>query len=140
MQRTAGVVLVILAASVSACATRVPVRPPSGRSTSILESREGLASYYGKDFHGKITASGVRFNMNAMVAAHPSYPFGTLVRVTNLKNGRSARVRILDRGPTPQHRAEGIVIDVSRRAAEVLGFIQQGHARVRLDVLDWGSR
>ena len=99
-----------------------------------------MASYYGKDFQGKITASGVRFNMNAMVAAHPSYPFGTLLRVTNLRNGRSARVRILDRGPTPQHRAEGIVIDVSRKAAEVLGFIQQGHARVRLEVLEWGTR
>ena len=141
MQRAVGVVLVALAASVSACATRAPVRPPSGRSsTSVLEIREGLASYYGKDFQGKITASGVRFNMNAMMAAHPSYPFGTLLRVTNLTNGRSAKVRILDRGPAAQHRADGIVIDVSRKAAEVLGFIQQGHARVRLEVLDWGTR
>jgi len=124
----------------SACATRTPVRTPGARSTPVLETREGLASYYGKDFHGKITASGVRFNMNAMVAAHPSYPFGTLIRVTNLANGRSTGVRILDRGPTPQHRADGIVIDVSRRAAEVLGFIQQGRARVRLEVLEWGKR
>jgi peptidoglycan lytic transglycosylase len=139
MQRVIGVVIVALAVSLSACATRAPARPPSGRSTSVLEIREGLASYYGKEFQGKITASGLRFNMNAMVAAHPSYPFGTLLRVTNLANGRSARVRILDRGPTPQHRADGIVIDLSRRAAEVLGFIQQGRARVRLEVLDWGK-
>ena len=104
----------------------------------MLETREGLASYYGKELHGKTTASGVRFDMNAMVAAHPSYPLGTVLRVTNLANGRSIRVRILDRGPAPQPRADGVIIDVSRRAAEVLGFIQQGRARVRLEVLDWG--
>jgi rare lipoprotein A len=138
MQRA--VVIVSLAACLSGCATRVPVPTPSGSSTSILETREGLASYYGKEFHGKITASGIRFDMNAMVAAHPSYPFGTLLRVTNLANRRSTRVRILDRGPAPQPQADGIVIDLSRRAAEVLGFIQQGRARVRLEVLAWGSR
>jgi rare lipoprotein A len=140
MQRAVGVVIATVAVGLSACATRAPVRTPTGRSTAILETREGLASYYGKDFHGKISASGARFNMNAMVAAHPSYPFGTLLLVTNLANGRSTRVRILDRGPTPQHRADGIVIDLSRRAAEVLGFIQQGRARVRLEVLEWGKR
>jgi rare lipoprotein A len=76
--------------------------------------------------------------MNAMVAAHPSYPFGTLVRVTNLANGRSTNVRIVDRGPARKARAAGIVIDVSRRAAEALKFIRQGRARVRLEVLAWG--
>ncbi len=134
------VLIAILAVGLSACATRTPVRTPAGRSTPVLETREGLASYYGKDFHGKVTASGARFNMNAMVAAHPSYPFGTRLRITNLANGRSAGVRILDRGPTAQHRADGIVIDVSRRAAEVLGFVQQGRTRVRLEVLEWGKR
>lgn len=113
-----------------------PARPPA----SILETREGLASYYGKEFQGKTTASGVRFNMNAMVAAHPSYPFGTLLRVTNLANGRAAQVRVVDRGPSPRQRADGIVIDLSRKAAEVLAFIQQGRARVRLEVLRWGNR
>jgi len=140
MQRAVVVVIATAVLGFSACATRTPVRTPTGRSTGILETQEGLASYYGKDFHGKITASGARFNMNAMVAAHPTYPFGTRVRVTNLANGRSTNVRILDRGPAPQHRADGIVIDVSRRAAEALGFIQQGHARVRLEVLEWGKR
>ena len=110
---------------------------PAGRG---FETREGLASYYGKEFHGRMTASGIRFDMNAMVAAHPSYPFGTLLRVTNLANGRSTSVRIVDRGPARGPRAEGIIIDVSRKAAEVLRFIQQGRARVRLDVLAWGSR
>jgi rare lipoprotein A len=86
-----------------------------------------------------MTASGTRFDMNAMVAAHPSYPFGTRLRVTNLANGKSATVRIVDRGPTPQLRADGLIIDVSRRAAEVLGFIQRGRTRVRLEVLAWGG-
>jgi peptidoglycan lytic transglycosylase len=140
MQRVVGVVLLALAVSGSACATRAPARPPAGRSPAVLESREGLASFYGREFQGKISASGVRYNMNALVAAHPSYPFGTLVRVTNLANGRSTRVRIMDRGPAPQRRADGIVIDLSRKAADVLGFIQQGQTRVRLDVLEWGQR
>ena len=78
--------------------------------------------------------------MNAMVAAHPSYPFGTRLRVTNLANGRSATVRIVDRGPAPHLLSDGLIIDVSRRAAEVLGFIQRGRTRVRLEVLAWGSR
>lgn len=140
MHRAVAVVIVSLAACLPGCAARVPVAAPSGSVTRILETREGLASYYGKEFHGRRSASGVRFDMNAMVAAHPSYPFGTLVRVTNLANGRSTSVRILDRGPAPRLRADGIVIDLSRRAAEVLGFIQQGRARVRLEVLAWGSR
>jgi rare lipoprotein A len=117
-----------------------PVAAPSGTTTRILETREGLASYYGKEFHGRKTASGARFDMNTMVAAHPSYPFGTLLRVTNLANGRSTRVRIVDRGPVPQLRANGFIIDLSRKAAEVLGLIEQGRARVRLEVLAWGSR
>ena len=72
----------------------------AGVSTRILQTWEGLASYYGREFHGKTTASGIRFDMNALVAAHPSYPFGTLLRVTNLANGRSATVRVVDRRST----------------------------------------
>ena len=100
----------------------------------------GLASFYGSEFHGRTTASGARFDMNAMVAAHPSYPFGTRLRVTNLANGRSATVRVVDRGPSQELRADGLIIDVSRRAAEVLRFVQQGRTRVRVDVLAWGDR
>ena len=140
MPKVAGLMIVILAVGASTCAARSQVRAPSGRSTAILDAREGLATFYGKEFHGKMTASGIPFNMNAMVAAHPNYPFGTLVRVTNLVNGRSASVRIVDRGPTPRQRAGGIVIDLSRRSAQVLGFIRIGQARVRLEVLDWGPR
>jgi rare lipoprotein A len=139
MQRTVEVVILVLAACLSSCAARVPAPTPTGRSPASLEIREGLATYYGKEFHRKTTASGVRFDMNAMVAAHPSYPFGTMIRVTNLANGRSIKVRILDRGPAPQQRAEGIIIDLSRKAAEALGFIQRGRTRVRLEVLKWGD-
>ena len=115
----------------------MPAPAPTG-AARILETRQGLASYYGEAFHGRITASGRPFDMNAMVAAHPRYPFGTLLRVTNLTNGRSTQVRVLDRGPARRPQAEGVIIDLSRRAAEVLGFIRQGRARIRLEVLEWG--
>lgn len=104
-----------------------------------MEVQHGLASYYGEGFHGRLTASGVRFDMHAMVAAHPSYPFGTVVRVTNLRNGRSVRVRILDRGPARHIRADGVVIDLSYGAARALGFLKEGRTRVRLEVLRWGA-
>jgi rare lipoprotein A len=140
MRRAAAVVIVSLAAGLSACAARGPATTPAGSTPRILQTREGLASYYGKEFHGRRTASGVRFDMNALVAAHPTYPFGTRLRVTNLENRRSTTVRIVDRGPASRLQADGLIIDVSRRAAEVLGFIQRGRARVRLEVLAWGSR
>jgi len=140
MQRALAVVALSLAAGLSGCGPRTPVTAPARGATRILQTREGLASFYGKEFHGRITASGIRFDMNAMVAAHPSYPFGTLLRVTNLANRRSTTVRIVDRGPAPDLQADGLIIDVSRRAAEVLGFIQRGRTRVRVEVLAWGSR
>jgi len=128
-----------LAVCFSGCAARSPA-VTARTAGGILETREGLASYYGKEFQGKVTASGLRFDRHTLVAAHPSYPFGTLVRVTNVANGRSTNVRIVDRGPTPQLRADGLLIDVSERAAQVLGFLSQGRARVRLEVLSWGTR
>ena len=139
MQRAAAVAILSLVACLSACTSRAPVAAPGGGRTKALETREGLASFYGREFHGRRTASGARFDMNAMVAAHPSYPFGTRLRVTNLANGRSATVRVVDRGPSADLRADGLIIDVSQRAAEVLGFIQRGRTRVRLEVLAWGG-
>jgi rare lipoprotein A len=137
MRLVAGFTLIALALAAAGCA----VRPGAPRaSVAILESREGLASYYGRAFHGKLMASGARFNMRAMVAAHPTYPFGTVVRVTNLRNQRSVIVRILDRGPAPRARADGVIIDLAQRVAERLGFVREGRTRVRLDVLRWGSR
>jgi peptidoglycan lytic transglycosylase len=139
MRRAVALAVVSLAAALSSCAHQSPAAPKPTR-TGILETRVGLASYYGREFHGRTTASGARFDMNALVAAHPTYPFGTRVRVTNLANGRATIVRIVDRGPAAQLRADGLLIDVSRKAAETLGFIQQGRTRVRLEVLTWGSR
>ena len=97
----------------------------------------GLASYYGEAFHGKTMASGRPFDMNTLVAAHPSYPFGTVLRVTNITNGRAVQVRVLDRGPASRFQNEGVIIDLSRRAAERLAFVRQGRTRVRVDVLEW---
>jgi rare lipoprotein A len=140
MRATIILVLVSLSAGFFAgCAARSAVPTSKGTVPRVLASREGLASYYGQDFHGRVAASGAKFDMNAMVAAHPSYPFGTVVRVTNLKNGRSVQVRILDRGPASGPRADGVIIDLSRRAAQALRFIQEGRTRVRLDVLRWGA-
>lgn len=96
-----------------------------------LDLGTGVASYYGRKFHGRRTANGERFDMNAMTAAHKTLPFGTRVRVTNPRNGRSVTVRINDRGPF----IRGRTIDLSRAAAEELGMISSGHAQVELDVL-----
>jgi len=87
-----------------------------------------------------MAGNGEPFDMNVMVAAHPAYPFGTLVRVTNLKNRRSIQVRIVDRGPAPGPRAAGVIIDLSRHGAQALGLINDGRARVRVDVLRWGGQ
>jgi rare lipoprotein A len=137
--RTLAAWLLVSAVGGSACAGSAPVRLPSERAR-ILEVREGLASYYGEGFHGRLTASGRPFDMHAMVAAHPSYPFGTVIRVTNLRNGRSATVRIFDRGPARGPRRDGVVIDLSRGAATALDFVRQGRTRVRLEVLEWGGQ
>jgi len=91
----------------------------------------GIASFYGAYFAGKKTASGERFNPSRMTAAHKTLPFGTRVRVTNMRNGRSVVVRINDRGPF----IRGRVIDLSRGAAGVIGMIGRGIAPVRVEVL-----
>ena len=91
----------------------------------------GIASWYGKRFHGRLTASGVPFDMNALSAAHRTLPFGTMVEVTNLANGKSVDLVINDRGPF----VHGREIDVSDRAAGLLGFRTQGTARVRVRVI-----
>jgi len=109
-------------------------------SKTPAKKNVGLASYYGKGLHGKKTAGGEIFDKNEMVAAHPTYPLGTRVRVTNLGNGRSEIVRIVDRGPTREHTRRGVIIDLSERAAVKLGFRRQGKTRVRTGVIEWGER
>ena len=103
-------------------------------SPSIAVAAEGMASYYGKGFHGRRTASGQRFNQHALTAAHRSLRFGTRVRVTNLRNRKSIVVTINDRGPY----AKGRIVDLSRAAAQHLGMIKSGVARVRLKVVGHG--
>ncbi len=96
----------------------------------------GIASWYGNQFNGRPTASGEIFNSRAMTAAHTTLPLPSIVRVTNLSNGRSAVLRVNDRGPF----TGGRIIDVSKSAAERLGFMTAGTARVRVQVLAEESR
>lgn len=98
--------------------------------------QRGLASWYGRDFHGLPTAEGEPFNMNAYTAAHRSLPLGTRVRVRNLKNGRAVVVRINDRGPYKR----GVIIDLSRRAAADLGMVRAGRVPVRVEVVPGETR
>jgi rare lipoprotein A len=94
---------------------------------------QGIASWYGGKFHGRLTSSGEVFDTNEMTAAHRTLPFGTIVKVTNQDNGRSAVVKINDRGPF----VEGRIIDLSRAAAEELDMVGQGVAHVSLDIVDF---
>lgn len=96
----------------------------------------GIASWYGPGFHGKPTANGEAFDQNALTAAHRTLPMPSMVRVTNLDNGRSLKVRINDRGPFKN----GRIIDLSRRAADLLGFRRQGTAKVRVEIVRDESR
>ncbi len=107
-----------------ACGTRVE---------SVRESfpQVGYASWYGKDFHGKKTASGEPYNMYALTAAHRSAPFGTMLRVTNLSSGQATSVRVNDRGPF----VKGRIIDLSLTAAREINVLGSGTAKVRLEVI-----
>ncbi len=92
----------------------------------------GVASWYGPNFHGKKTANGETFNMNALTAAHKTLAMPTHVKVSNLENGRSIILRVNDRGPYVGTR----VIDVSRRGAQILGFLDKGKTKVRVQAVD----
>jgi rare lipoprotein A len=99
-------------------------------------SETGIASWYGEEFAGRPTASGEIFNPNEVSAAHRTLPLPSMVRVTNLENGRALAVRINDRGPF----AHGRIIDLSRRAAQLLGVYAKGTAKVRVEILEEESR
>jgi rare lipoprotein A len=144
----------LLALSVAACATRPGPPPPENHEVSVPSAagiykignpyqqdgiwyypheqpdydETGVASWYGAEFHGQRTANGEVFDSKALTAAHRTLPMPVNVRVTNLDNGRSLIVRVNDRGPF----ARGRIIDVSERAADLLGFKLQGTARVRV--------
>ncbi|MFO8057407.1 MAG: septal ring lytic transglycosylase RlpA family protein [bacterium] len=95
------------------------------------DAQVGMASWYGKKFHGKKTASGERFNMFALTAAHKTLPFNSRVKVTNLSNHKSVKVRVNDRGPW----AKGRIIDLSYAAAKRIDMIEKGVVKVRVEVI-----
>jgi rare lipoprotein A len=99
----------------------------------------GLASWYGPGFQGEETASGEIFDQREMVAAHRSLPLGSVVRVTNVENGRRVVLRVIDRGPYGRNYRKGTIIDVSRGAARRLDFIRDGLVQVRVEVLRLGG-
>lgn len=118
--------------SVPASALVAPdTKTHKGAAARTKDLLKGLASWYGGNFDGRITASGERFDMYAMTACHPTLPFGTLVRVVNKTNGRSVVVRITDRGDLPK----GRIIDLSYGAAEKLAMTDAGLAPVVLNVV-----
>ena len=108
----------------------MPELAPAAQAAASVQ-QFGVASYYAKRHHARRTASGERFDMDQLTAAHRTLPFGTVVRVTDVASGRSVTVRINDRGPY----AAGRVIDLSRAAAVRLGMLESGVADVQLDVL-----
>lgn len=126
MFRTLPALSLSVLALLSGCASQ-----PSGTVDPHGYTAVGQASWYGRNHHGKRTASGERFNQNSLTAAHRTLPFGTELRVTNLSNEKSVIVRVNDRGPY----GRGRIIDVSRQAAEALGMVSTGTARVRLESL-----
>ncbi len=126
----AGALLLVLLLP-AACAS--PTRPPAHGAQGFQEV--GTASWYGGKFHGRRTANGDIYDQNGATAAHKTLPFGTRVRVVNLDNGRATVLRINDRGPF----VRGRIIDVSRRAAEVLGFRTKGLARVGIQIVRRGG-
>lgn len=111
---------------------RIPAPKPESRATEAQPFQVGLASWYGPGFHGKVTASGKAFDQHDHTAAHRTLPLGTRVRVTNLANGQSTEVTIIDRGPFAKSR----VIDLSAAAAKDLGMTGKGTARVRIEVIE----
>ncbi|MBX2961045.1 MAG: septal ring lytic transglycosylase RlpA family protein [Cyclobacteriaceae bacterium] len=102
---------------------------------AVAQTQTGKASFYADKFEGKPTASGEKYRHNKLTAAHKTLPFGTKVRVTNLVNNQNVEVIINDRGPY----VDGRIIDLSKSAAEKLGFVNQGLAEVSIDVIDAGE-
>lgn len=106
-----------------------------GKTYTIQElnshKETGLASFYGDSFHGRSTASGAKYDNQALTAAHKTFPIPSIVKVTNLENGRVVTVLVNDRGPF----AEGRVIDLSKKAAQALGVINQGLVKVDIELL-----
>lgn len=126
--------LLAAALALSACAKkhRTVAAPAAPRSAgAIVNGETGLASWYGHPYHGRPAADGEIYDMEKLTAAHRTLPFGTMVRVVNLTNGKTVDVRIIDRGPFVENR----IIDLSHAAAQAIQLIGPGVAPVRLDIL-----
>jgi len=109
-----------------------PVDLAAAIERGVSPVQVGVVSWYGAAFHDRPTASGERFDSEAFTMAHPTLPFGTQVKVTNLRNGRTVVVRVNDRGPFVGKR----IADLSRAAAAQLGMMKRGVAKARIEVLD----
>jgi rare lipoprotein A len=127
---TTGLAYALAVLALASCGSRRDVTAPAPEAAVPYDV--GIASWYGPGLHGNKTASGEIFDQNALTAAHPTLPFGTRVRVVHAGNGKEVVVRINDRGPFSGNR----IIDLSRAAAESLGMLRQGTARVRLFVIE----
>ena len=127
----AALLLALLVAS--ACSKRKPA-PPAPFTPPPGWTESGVASWYGDPYHGRKAANGETYDMEQLTAAHRTLPFGAILLVTNLTNGKEVRVRVTDRGPFVDHR----IIDLSRAAARVIGMIGPGTARVRIRLLEYG--
>lgn len=130
--------LVLVSIAVAACGSSSRPPPPPKKKVAVSQPGDGrlvrgFAVWYGGKHHGGPTASGERFNKRALTAAHRTLPMNTRVRVTNTRNGKSVVVRINDRGPYGKKRER--IIDVSERAAEILGMIEAGVVPITLEVL-----
>lgn len=113
---------------------------PEPAEAAALEEAHGEATYYASKFDGRRTASGVVFRNAEAYAAHRTWPFGTIVRVTSLVNDRSVIVKVVDRGPHgTSARARRTVIDLSQSVARELDFMRAGRIPVRVEVLEWGT-
>src|SRR2546423_5634873 len=141
--------VVVTGAMAGSPSTEIPTKAENGKSeNTVIKPLQktlnkikktfqiGTASWYGKQFHGRETASGERYDMFQLTAAHRTLPLGTWVKVTNLRNGRWVLVRINDRGPVRQDR----IIDLYYTAAQMLDMKAYGLARVRVDLVDTASK
>ncbi|MGK9369723.1 septal ring lytic transglycosylase RlpA family protein [Melioribacter sp. Ez-97] len=131
-------IIVSLTLIITACTSSVRFTSKTEKSANDYENlrvQTGIASFYSDEFHNKITYSGEVYNMNSISAAHPFFPMGTLVRVTNLSNNKSVVLKINDRMPYRPDR----IIDLSLGAARELGFVEDGLAEVKVEVLEWGK-
>ncbi|MDP7059637.1 MAG: septal ring lytic transglycosylase RlpA family protein [Candidatus Marinimicrobia bacterium] len=115
--------------------SRLKTKDASGKVTKHRKSMTGVTSFYAEDFHGKVTANGETYDMYGLTAAHKTLPFNTLIRVTNMDNKKSVVLRVNDRGPY----AKGRILDCSYGAAVKLGFIGNGTAKVKIEVMELGD-